>query len=122
MPISVTEKAAREVGALLDGNQKATLRVWVAGVGCAGFRYGMGIDEREPEKDDRVFESKGIRVVVDSQSLSFMDGSTVDWIDDEEKGGFSIENPNPPPEDCGCNSGDCSSGGCDSGGCCEDSQ
>ncbi len=120
MPISVTDKAAREVSALIDGKQKATLRVWVAGVGCSGFRYGMGLDEREPEADDSVFESNGIRVVVDQQSLSFMEGSTVDYVDGEQ-GGFSIQNPNPVPEacDCGdsaCTTGDCSSGDCGCGG------
>ena len=117
MPISVTDKAAREVGTLIDGKPKATLRLWVAGVGCSGFRYGMGIDEREPEADDSVFESNGIRVVVDPQSLSFMDGSTVDYIDDKEKGGFSIENPNPPPQECECGDSACGTGDCGSGDC-----
>jgi iron-sulfur cluster assembly protein len=115
MPITVTEKAAREVGTLLDGQGKqgAMLRLWVAGAGCGGLRYGMGIDEKEPEKDDSVFESNGVRVVIDPQSLSFMDGSTVDWIEDVENGGFNIENPNPPPEtDCDCGTG---------GSCCGDS-
>jgi len=117
MPIGVTDKAAREVSALIDGKQKAALRVWVAGVGCGGFRYGMGIDEREPEADDSVFESNGIRVVVDPQSLSFMDGSTVDYVDGEEKGGFSIENPNPPPQDCECGDSACGTGDCGTGDC-----
>ena len=109
MPITVTEKAAREVGTLLAGQGKteAMLRVWVAGAGCGGLRYGMGIDEKEPEKDDSVFESNGVRVVIDPQSLSFMDGSTVKWLDNGEKSGFDIENPNPPPvSDCNCGAGE----------------
>jgi len=133
MPITVTEKAAREVGTLLAGQGKteAMLRVWVAGAGCGGLRYGMGIDEKEPEKDDCVFESNGVRVVIDPQSLSFMDGSTVKWIEAGESSGFDIENPNPPPvSDCNCGAGDgCGSpesadepkGRSTGGSCCGDS-
>ena len=105
MPITVTERAAREVAGILgsEGKPHAMLRVWVAGTGCSGLRYGMGIDEKEPEKDDSVFESNGVRVVVDPQSLSFMDGSLVTWIDAADSSGFSIENPNPAAASgCGC--------------------
>jgi iron-sulfur cluster assembly protein len=114
MPITVTERAAREVAAVLASQDKAgaTLRVWVAGSGCSGLRYGLGIDEKDPEKDDQVFESNGVRVVVDPQSLSFLDGSTVSWVEDAENSGFSIENPNPPPSTgCGCDD----AAGCGSG-------
>jgi len=122
MPITVTDKAASQLATMLrgQGQQAAMLRVWVAGLGCSGFRYGMGIDEQAPEESDTVYDMNGVRLVVDAQSLSFMEGSTVDWIDDPETGGFHIENPNPPPaQDC-----DCGSGGCaehpdgHKGGCC----
>jgi iron-sulfur cluster assembly protein len=110
MPISVSEKAATEFTALLgrEGKTGASLRVWVAGMGCSGFRYEMGFEESEPEEGDRVFESNGIKVVVDSQSMEYMDGAKVDYIDDPENGGFSVDNPNRPPE-MGC---DCGSSGC----------
>jgi iron-sulfur cluster assembly accessory protein len=101
----LTDKAAGQLSSLLmeQGKAGATLRVWVAGLGCAGFRYGMGIDEKEPEEGDLIFESNGIRVIVDPQSLSYMDGSLVTWVDDPENSGFSIENPNPAPQrECGC--------------------
>ena len=110
MPITVSDKAAGQLAALIgeQGKARAMLRVWVAGLGCSGLRYGMGIDEKDPEEGDRIFESSGVKIVVDPQSLSFMDGSTVDWVDDAENGGFSIENPNPPPQkDCDCSSGVC---------------
>jgi iron-sulfur cluster assembly accessory protein len=117
MPITMTERAAREATAILaaEGKAGALLRVWVAGAGCSGLRYGLGIDEKEPEKDDTTFESQGVRLVIDPQSLSLMDGSTVSWVDDPENGGFSIENPNPPPSaGCGCAEGCSDSAGCGS--------
>jgi iron-sulfur cluster assembly protein len=112
MPIMVSDKAAGQLVNILgeQGKPDAMLRVWVAGLGCSGFRYGMGIEDRAPEQDDAIFDANGIRVVIDPQSLSYMDGSTVDWIEDPVNGGFSIANPNPAPEtECGCG-GACSTG------------
>ena len=112
MPITVSDKAAGQLVSIFgeQGNPNALLRVWVAAVGCSGFRYGMGIEDRSPEQDDTIFHANGIRVVIDPQSLSFMDGSTVDWIEDPMNGGFAIANPNPAPQtECGCG-GACGTG------------
>ena len=71
----------------------------------------MGIDEKEPEEGDQIFESNGVKVVVDPQSLSYMDGSLVSWVDEPDNQGFSIENPNPAPQkECNCGGG-CAHGG-----------
>ncbi len=110
MPISVTDKAARELTALLgkEGKTGAALRIWVAGLGCHGFRYGMGIEEKGPVNGDSSFESNGVVVVVDSESLKYLEGSCIDFLEDPEEGGFRIDNPNPAPEpDCDCGSGGC---------------
>ena len=108
MAIMISSAAAGQLNGLLaeQGKAGSTLRVWVAGLGCSGYRYGMGIDEKEPEEGDQIFESNGIRVVVDPQSLSYMDGSTVNWVDEQENSGFAIENPNPAPQkECNCSGG-----------------
>jgi iron-sulfur cluster assembly accessory protein len=110
MAITISGTAAGRLTGILaeQGKPGATLRVWVAGLGCSGYRYGMGIDEKEPEEGDQIFESNGIRVVVDPQSLSYLDGSTVNWVDEQESSGFAIDNPNPAPaRECNCG------GGCD---------
>ncbi len=125
MAILLSDKAAGQLNTLLteQGKEGAILRVWVAGLGCSGFRYGMGIDDKEPEEGDQIFESNGIRVVVDPQSLSYMDGSLVTWVDEPENSGFSIENPNPAPQkECNCG-GTCATSasaepcGCEGGSC-----
>lgn len=108
MAISVSAKAAGQLTTILtdQGKQGATLRVWVAGLGCSGYRYGMGIDDTTPEQGDQIFESNGIRVVIDPQSLSYMDGSTVNWVEEDENTGFAIDNPNPAPaKECNCGGG-----------------
>jgi iron-sulfur cluster insertion protein len=61
--ITITERAAREAVRILgeQGKPEARVRVWIAGAGCHGFQYGLGIDEADPKPDDKVFESGGIR-------------------------------------------------------------
>lgn len=127
--ITLSERAATELKDLLTSQEKpgAALRVWVAGGGCSGLQYGMALDDGEPEADDKVFEDKGIKVVVDALSLGYMSGSSVDYVDDVLGGGFKIENPNATAS-CGCGSsfktegsegggsGGCGSCGCGSGG------
>jgi iron-sulfur cluster assembly protein len=125
--ITLTDRAATELKDLMTSQNKtnAALRVWVAGGGCSGLSYGMALDENDPEADDKVFETDGVKLFVDTLSLGYMEGSSVDYVDDVLGGGFKIENPNATSS-CGCGSsfktegsagggcGSCSSGGCGS--------
>ncbi len=103
--------AAAEIvrGLLKDRNLDETyaLRVYVAGRTCSGLQYGMALDNK-PSETDRVFESEGLKVLVDDQSIEYMAGSTVDYIDDARGKGFLVENPNALPA-CNCESGSCGS-------------
>lgn len=122
MPITLTERAACELKELMVSQQKANaaLRIWVAGGGCSGLSYGMALDDGEAEDGDNVFEYDGLKIFVDGLSLQYMDGSSVDYVDDMMGGGFKIENPNAVSS-CGCGSSfktEGSGGGCGSGcGC-----
>ncbi len=124
--ITLTDRAATELLDLIttQDKQSSALRVWVAGGGCSGLQYGMALDENDPEADDNVFEQAGIKVYVDPISLNYMDGASVDYVDDVLGGGFKIENPNATSS-CGCGnsfktenaSPAVASGGCGSCGC-----
>jgi iron-sulfur cluster assembly accessory protein len=122
--ITLTERAATELKDLLTQQEKpgAALRVWVAGGGCSGLSYGMALDDGTPEEGDNIFEQEGIKIYVDPLSLNYMDGSSVDYVDDVLGGGFKIENPNATGS-CGCgsfkteDSEGASGGGCGSCGC-----
>ncbi len=105
MAITLSERAAQELKSVLDeaGIVEAGLRVWVAGGGCSGLQYQMAIDDSQPEADDNIFESHGIRIYVDSLSIRYMDGSTIDYVEDVFGGGFKIDNPNAVAG-CGCGS------------------
>jgi iron-sulfur cluster assembly accessory protein len=104
--------AAAEIvrGLLKDRNLDAAsfgLRVYVAGRTCSGLQYGMALDDK-PGETDRVFESEGLKVLVDDQSIEYMAGSTIDYIDDARGKGFLVDNPNALPS-CSCESGSCGS-------------
>ena len=132
MGVSLSERAAEELRALLERQDKAdaALRVFVQGGGCSGLNYGMAIDD-EIEEGDFVYSCFGVKVVVDPMSFNYIKGASVDFVDDDFGGGFKIDNPNamrscgcgssfstedgPEASEGGCGSG--SSGGCGSGGC-----
>lgn len=125
MPITLTDRAVTELKDLMQSQEKAeaALRVWVAGGGCSGLQYGMALDDGTPEEGDQVFEQAGLKIVVDDLSLRYMDGASVDYVDDTLGGGFKIENPNAT-QSCGCGSSfqtedgaPAGGGGCGSGGC-----
>lgn len=100
--ISITPAAATKLQSLLDeqGQAESGLRVFVSGGGCSGMQYGMAI-ENEVRDMDEVFESEGIKLIVDPNSLMYLAGSEVDYVDNMMGGGFAINNPNAIST-CGC--------------------
>lgn len=105
-PITFSERAAAEIKAVLERENRAddALRVYIAGAGCSGLQYGMGI-ESEIGDDDTEFMQHGLRVVVDNQSLQYMRGSSVEFVEDPQGGGFRIDNPNVSSGCSTCGSG-----------------
>ena len=104
--ITVTSVAAAKVTDLLgeDSKPHAGLRVFVQGGGCAGFQYGLMIEEGEGgSAADKVFESNGVRLYVDPISVRYLTGAEVDFVDNLTGGGFTIKNPNAKST-CGCGS------------------
>lgn len=99
LPPKVTERAfARlaEIGAAGDGK---ALRVAVEGGGCSGFQYDIRLDA--PARDDLVLEGQGERVVIDSMSLGFLGGATIDFSEELIGARFVVDNPNATAA-CGC--------------------
>ena len=100
--ITLTPTAASKLQALLEerGDTSSGLRIFVSGGGCSGMQYGMAI-ETEVREYDQVFESEGVKLIIDPNSLMFLAGSRVDYAENLMGGGFSIENPNAIST-CGC--------------------
>lgn len=94
MTIELTQEALVEAKKLAESDPAhhgLPLRVYIEGKGCDGFYYGVAFD---PEQSgDTVFMQGDLKIVVDQDSLRFIDGSTVVWVDDERGRGFLVENP-----------------------------
>lgn len=101
MAITLTETAAQRVKTFLEKRGKgAGLRLGIKTVGCSGKAYVVDYaDLIEP--GDRVFESHGVKVIVNEQNLAYLDGTEVDYGRDGMSEGFRFSNPNVKGQ-CGC--------------------
>jgi iron-sulfur cluster assembly protein len=103
--ITMTDRGAEKVREYLDAQgadiTAAGLRVGVRGGGCSGFQYQLAFDEQRAE--DQVFESHGLKLLVEPEALEYVDGSQIDYIDALTGAGFKVENPNVVAA-CGCGS------------------
>ena len=101
MAIQLTDVAATRVLEFLKGRGKGIgLRLGVKTTGCSGMAYVIEFVD-EIQDDDSVFESKGVKVVVDAKSLIFVDGTEVDFAKEGLNEGFQFRNPKAKDE-CGC--------------------
>mgnify|MGYP001052843893 CR=1 FL=1 len=100
----VTDQAAIKVRQLVEeeGNEQLMLRVFVTGGGCSGFQYGFTFDD-ELADDDTVIEREGVRFLVDSLSVQYLHGSTVNYTEGLDGSRFTIDNP-AAETTCGCGS------------------
>ena len=69
------------------------MRVFVVGGGCSGYQYGMALTN-EVDEEDVVVEQHGVKLVVDQDSASLLEGAEIDYSEDIMKSGFTIHNPN----------------------------
>jgi iron-sulfur cluster assembly protein len=101
MSIQLSDTAATRVQQFLDNRGKGIgLRLGVKTTGCSGLAYVIEFVD-ELREDDEVFETKGVKVVVDKKSLVFLDGTEVDFAKDGLNEGFQFKNPNAK-DACGC--------------------
>ncbi|HEX9268863.1 MAG TPA: iron-sulfur cluster assembly accessory protein [Candidatus Limnocylindria bacterium] len=91
--IELTPVAAEQLRTLRGADPRhQILRVYVAGQSCCGYRYGLAFDEAA-QAEDTVTEEAGIPVAVDAESLPFVQGSVVDFVDSPAGRGFTVRNP-----------------------------
>lgn len=102
--VNITEAAYDRIKELLESenNPSLKLRVFVQGGGCSGMEYGFTFDESTND-DDFTFEQNGVIAVIDSMSMQYLTGATIDFKDDLNGSRFSIDNPNAETS-CGCGS------------------
>ncbi len=103
--LTISDKGAEKVHEFLASQaadvSMAGLRVGVRGGGCSGFQYQLAFDEQRDQ--DAVFESHGLKLLVDRESLPYVSGSTIDYEESLQGAGFKVNNPNVVAA-CGCGS------------------
>lgn len=101
MSVAMTETAARHVQkSLAKRGQGLGLRLAVKTSGCSGMAYALEFaDEAQP--GDLLFESHGVKLIVDAKSLPYLDGTELDFVREGLNEGFKFNNPNAKAE-CGC--------------------
>jgi iron-sulfur cluster assembly protein len=101
MAITLTEKAAKQVQRSIEQRGKGLgLRLGVRTSGCSGMAYVLEFAD-EIEEDDRIFESHGVKVIVNPKSMAYLDGTELDFAREGLNEGFKFNNPNAKDE-CGC--------------------
>ena len=102
--ITITESAKQKIKDLLyeEGNPKLALRTFVQGGGCSGFSYGFTFDEEQNE-DDFEIPLDEFKLLVDSMSMTYLQGAEIDYKEELMGSQFSIKNPNATTT-CGCGS------------------
>ncbi len=101
MPVSITPAAAERVRSfIVDRGRGVGLRLGIKKTGCSGFAYVVSYAE-EVAPGDAVFEDEGVKVIVDAESLRYLDGTEIDFVKQGLNEAFKFRNPNVRGE-CGC--------------------
>ena len=96
--ITVTEKATEQIKEIMMDEQAKYIRAFVQGGGCSGFSYGFTIDD-EQQEDDFLIDN----LLIDSMSMQYLQGATIDFKKELMGSQFVISNPNAITT-CGCGS------------------
>jgi iron-sulfur cluster assembly protein len=94
--IELTAAASKAVSDILTERKLEgyALRIYVAGGGCSGVNFGMALDNNFRDTDN-IFESGGVKVVVDEVSVDYLRDAKIDFVNDPERGaGFLVNSPN----------------------------
>ncbi len=99
--ITLTDRAVEHVkNFLLKQENGLGLRVAVKPTGCSGHQYIIETAENVNEHD-LSFESNGVKVIVDEQSMKYLAGTELDFVHEGLNSGFRFNNPNVT-DTCGC--------------------
>lgn len=103
-PVTFTPNAIKKIKEIMAQQDPvpAALRVGVVGGGCSGFSYSMSF-ETAAGMMDKIFDIDGLKVYVDGTSAMYLQGASVDYVENLEGAGFKFDNPNAV-RTCGCGS------------------
>ncbi len=101
MPVTLSEPAAKHVANFIAKRGKGVgIRLGVKTSGCSGMAYKLEFADA-PEPEDIIFESHGVKVLIDPGSLPYLEGTELDYTKEGLNEGFRFNNPNAKDQ-CGC--------------------
>lgn len=101
--ICITRNALDKIIEFIQSNnipEDFSLRLAAKSGGCSGMVYKLGLDNNYYE-NDRQYEIEGVRIVIDSKSIFYLLGITLDYVDDVNGSGFVFNSPYNE-KTCGC--------------------
>ena len=100
--VTLTDAAAAKVQSMMlkEGKQGFALRVGVVTGGCAGLSYEMKF-QKAPYENDIAFQHNGVNIIVNQESVEFIKGIEIDYVDTLRESGFKYKNPKAKSS-CGC--------------------
>jgi iron-sulfur cluster assembly accessory protein len=105
--VTMSASAVEAVRSILNERKLEgySLRVYVSGGSCCGVNFGMALDNNARE-NDLTFRSDDVQVIVDSESIEYLKGAKIDYINDPVRGaGFTVDNPSKVKSgSCSCGS------------------
>lgn len=106
--VSLTKQAAEEIKRVVKEQEipgDAALRIGVTDQGCSGHStsksYYLQLEEARLQESDQLFESEGVKILINQESLPYLKGLHLDFVDSLERRGFVFYNPNAKGS-CGC--------------------
>ncbi|XP_072895360.1 iron-sulfur cluster assembly 2 homolog, mitochondrial [Hemitrygon akajei] len=99
--VTLSDSCVKRLQKILEKDE--FLRVQVEGGGCSGFQYKFLLD-KTINSDDRIFEQDGVCVVIDSDSLEYLKGGTVDYSEELIRSSFQILHNPRAEHGCSCGS------------------
>ena len=100
--VTLTDAAAAKVRSMMlkEGKQDYALRFGVVTGGCAGLSYEMKF-QKTPYENDIAFQQNGLNIIVNQESVEFVQGIEIDYVDTLRESGFKYKNPKAKSS-CGC--------------------
>lgn len=119
--LNISETAQEKLKEILEeqGTPDAYLRITLAPGGHGGAQYILGLEE-DAEVDDTIVDSGAVKVLVDSDSTALIEGTSIDYVENMQRSGFVISNPNMASAGgcaCGGQGHQAEGGHGDAGGC-----
>ena len=98
--VNITDSAKTHLNGLIEKQGKPIVRLRVKGGGCAGFQYEWLMTDKK-EFDDEVIKLKNGEFAIDSMSMLYVIGTTIDYVEEIFGSSLTIKNPNAT-NSCGC--------------------